>query len=130
MIEHAGRRIVYYRPTPRRGAVVLAGARGASVLERAQHCGRSGRLAQRPQDRLHPAARGQARASYWLRSPSSPAPDKGQRYVPYIGTWLQGDGSELFKTVYNNFVYLPQDNAAVVGKNPLTNPDAFGRAIV
>ena len=36
MIEHAGRRIVYYRPTPRRGAVVLAGARGASVLERAQ----------------------------------------------------------------------------------------------
>lgn len=29
-------------------------------------------------------------------------------FVPYIGTWLQGDGSELFKTVYNNFVYLPQ----------------------
>ena len=29
--------------------------------------------------KLHPAARGQARASYWLRSPSSPAPDKGQR---------------------------------------------------
>ena len=28
---------------------------------------------------MHPAARGQARASYWLRSPSSPAPDKGQR---------------------------------------------------
>lgn len=51
-------------------------------------------------------------------------------FVPYIGTWLKGDGSELFKTVYNNFVYLPQDNAAVVGKNPLTNPDAFGRAIV
>ena len=53
MIEHAGRRIVYYRPTPRRGAVVLAGARGASVLERAQHCGRSGRLAQRPQTHTH-----------------------------------------------------------------------------
>ena len=33
----------------------------------------------RNRTKLHPAARGQARASYWLRSPSSPASDKGQR---------------------------------------------------
>ena len=29
-------------------------------------------------------------------------------FVPYIGTWGSPQGSELFKTVYNNFVYLPE----------------------
>ena len=33
---------------------------------------------------LHPAARGQARATYWLRTPSSPAPDKGQRQAGWV----------------------------------------------
>ena len=32
MIEHAGRRIIYYRSTPRRGAAVPVGARTATVL--------------------------------------------------------------------------------------------------
>ena len=37
--------------------------------------------------KLHPATRGQARASYWLRSPSSPAPDKGQRQARSAVRW-------------------------------------------
>ena len=62
--------------------------RGTGAGSASRHGGGLGRV--HPHDRvpgiplsyrtkLHPAARGQARASYWLRSPSSPAPDKGQR---------------------------------------------------
>ena len=64
------------------------GHRGTGAGSASRHGGGLGRV--HPHDRvpgiplsyrtkLHPAARGQARASYWLRSPSSPAPDKGQR---------------------------------------------------
>ena len=45
---------------------------------------------------MHPAARGQARASYWLRSPSSPAPDKGQRQArSTVDSLSTGDLSRL-----------------------------------
>jgi|GEM_PF-3022617 len=46
-------------------------------------------------------------------------------FVPYIGTW-QLDGTKVFETGYKNFIYLSQDDAKIVGKNPKDNPESFG----
>ena len=50
-------------------------------------------------------------------------------FVAYIGTWGPGGKSGGFSTGYNNFIYLPQDDAKIVGKNPKDNPEAFGPAL-
>ena len=81
------------------------GHRGTGAGSASRHGGGLGRV--HPHDRvpgiplsyrtkLHPAARGQARASYWLRSPSSPAPDKGQRQArSTVDSLSTGDLSRL-----------------------------------
>jgi hypothetical protein len=52
--------------------------------------------------------------------------DQEGDFVAYIGTWGPNGESGGFKTGYNNFIYLPQDDPKILGKNPLDNPEAFG----
>ena len=59
--------------------------------------GSQGFLSRIGQSCTHPAARGQARASYWLRSPSSPATDKrdSDRFAARWTPYSTGDLSRL-----------------------------------
>jgi hypothetical protein len=63
---------------------------------------------------------------------SGEVPNKNTEYkqegvfVPYIGTWRNGSGTQDFKTGYRNFVYLSADDPKIAGKNPLSDKDAFG----
>jgi hypothetical protein len=58
--------------------------------------------------------------------------DQKHAFVPYIGTWCDEHNKTPggFKTGYKNFIYLPQDNPKIAGKNPHDNPEVFGPALI
>jgi hypothetical protein len=53
--------------------------------------------------------------------------------VPYIGTWWAAPPpkeSGTFRTGYKNFIYLPEDDLKIRGRNPLDNPEYFGIPLI
>jgi hypothetical protein len=56
--------------------------------------------------------------------------DQKYPFAPYIGTWSSAQHSGGFKTGYKNFIYLSADDAKIAGKDPKTNPEAFGKALI
>jgi hypothetical protein len=86
--------------------------------------------------RTAPGAESPRNGQWYCTQPIPKKPDKDPRtgkdyeqigpFVPYIGTWTNGDKDGNFPTKYNHFIYLRPDDPQIAGRNPLNNCNYFG----